>query len=363
MRSLIDDIEELLALEKGDRYRLIDMRVRLEKNKRLYISDREFLENLVKTHLGRRGLSPDPDSPLASVRAGPASEASVGYCTKCDSEIPADEMFCINCGAKRETDSTLSAPKPIPQPKAELETNLDTCTNCNFKMAVNEMFCTVCGAKREEPSSVATPDVPKPTTQPKLEEYEKETEKDAKAEGFSISADGEVGEQTTRDVAKIKPEPEAVTKPETNLDTCTNCNFKMAVNEMFCINCGAKRETDSTLSAPKPIPQPKAKPETESKPKPKPKPKAKPKPKTATRKPTKKKAVHVKKSRKEELEEYEKKYLKKVETTAKKPKPTVAAEETSDSPEGEKHKLSLCVMCGGVISEGENFCTNCGSTR
>ena len=316
MRSLIDDIEELLALEKGDRYRLIDMRVRLEKNKRLYISDREFLENLVKTHLGRRGLSPDPDSPLASVRAGPATETSADTCTKCGSEISADEMFC-----------------------------------------------TVCGAKREEPNTVATPDVPKPTTQPKLEEYEKETEKDAKAEGFSISADGEVGEQTTRDVAKIKPEPEAVTKPETNLDTCTNCNFKMAVNEMFCINCGAKRETDSTLSAPKPIPQPKAKPETESKPKPKPKPKAKPKPKTAARKPTKKKAVHVKKSRKEELEEYEKKYLKKVETTAKKPKPTVAAEETSYSPEGEKHKLSLCVMCGGVISEGENFCTNCGSTR
>ena len=316
MRSLIDDIEELLALEKGDRYRLIDMRVRLEKNKRLYISDREFLENLVKTHLGRRGLSPDPGSPLASVRAGPASETSADTCIKCGSEISADEIFC-----------------------------------------------TECGAKREEPSSVATPDVPKPTTQPKLEEYEKETEKDAKAEGFSISADGEVGEQTTRDVAKIKPEPEAVTKPETNLDTCTNCNFKMAVNEMFCINCGAKRETDSTLSAPKPIPQPKAKPETESKPKPKPKPKAKPKPKTAARKPTKKKAVHVKKSRKEELEEYEKKYLKKVETTAKKPKPTVAAEEISDSPEGEKHKLSLCVMCGGVISEGENFCTNCGSTR
>ena len=322
MRSLIDDIEELLALEKGDRYRLIDMRVRLEKNKRLYISDREFLENLVKTHLGRRGLSPDPGSPLASVRAGPASETSA-----------------------------------------------DTCTNCGSEISADEVFCTVCGEKREDPGSVATPDVPKPTTQPKLEEYEKETEKDAKAEGFSISADGEVGEQTTRDAAKKKPKPEPVTKPETNLDTCTNCNFKMAVNEMFCINCGAKRETDSTLSAPKPIPQPKAKPETESKPKPKPKPKvkpapkAKPKPKTAARKPTKKKAVHVKKSRKEELEEYEKKYLKKVGTTVRKPKPTVVVEETVDISEGDKSKLSLCVRCGSVTSAEEIFCTNCGSKR
>ena len=175
--------------------------------------------------------------------------------------------------------------------------------------------------QRGKPSSVATPDVPKPTTQPKLEEYEKETEKDAKAEGFSISADGEVGEQTTRDAAKKKPEPEAVTKPETNLDTCTNCNFKMTVNEMFCINCGAKRETDSTLSAPKPIPPTKSQTRDRIKSqKPKPAPKAKPKPKTAARKPTKKKAVHVKKSRKEELEEYEKKYLKKVGTTVRKTK-------------------------------------------
>ena len=62
------------------------------------------------------------------------------------------------------------------------------------------------------------------------------------------------------------------------------------------------------------------------------------------------------------MEEYEKKYLKKVRTT-KKSKPTVTVEETVDSPEGKKPKLSLCVRCGGVISEEEKFCTNCGSTR
>ena len=318
MRSLIDDIEELLALEKGDKYRLIDMRVRLEKNKRLYISDREFLENLVKTHLGRSGLSPDPGSPLASVRAGPAPAA-------------------------------------------------DTCTKCGSEISSGEMFCTECGAKKEEPSSVATTEVPKPNTQPKLEEYEKEylgrVEKDAKAEGFSISADGEVGEKTTRDTAKIKPKPKPVTKLETNLDICTNYNFKMAVNEMFCINCGAKRESDSTMSAPKPIPQPKDKLETKPKPKPKAKPKAKPKPKTAARKPTKKKTVPVKKSRKEELEEYEKKYHKKVGTAIRKPKPTVVIEETVDISEEDKPKLSLCVRCGSVTSAEEIFCTNCGSKR
>jgi len=42
-------------------------------------------------------------------------------------------------------------------------------------------------------------------------------------------------------------------------------------------------------------------------------------------------------------------------TTTKKSKPTVTVEETVDSPETERLKLSLCVRCGGVISEEEKF--------
>ena len=305
MRSLIDDIEELLALGKGDRYRLMDMRVRLENNKKLFISDREFLRNLVKNHLGRAMLSPEPGS--RPTRPLHTTEAGVDVCTNCGSNIAADDMFCLSCGTKRaESGSAPSAPKPAQ----------------------------------------------------KLEDYEKEyldrVEKHSKAEGFSIDLDGEVGKKTNRETARSKPKA----KPETKPDVCTNCSFKMAIDEIFCINCGAKREGDSTLSAPKPIPQSKPKP----KPKPETKPKPKQKPKPTARKSTKKRTAPVKKSRKEELEEYEKKYLKKVRTT-KKSKPTVTVEETVDSPEGKKPKLSLCVRCGGVISEEEKFCTNCGSTR
>ena len=289
MRSLIDDIEELLALGKGDRYRLMDMRVRLENNKKLFVSDREFLRNLVKNHLGRAMLSPEPSS--RSTRPLHTPEAGAVVCTNCGSDIAGDDMFCLSCGTKR-TDTR------------------------------------------------ADPLVSKP--EQKLEDYEKEylgrIEKHSKAEGFSIDLDGEVGKKTNRETARSKPKAKPGTKP----DVCTNCSFKMAIDEVFCINCGAKREGNSTLSASKPIPQ--------SKPKP------------TARKSTKKRAAPVKKSRKEELEEYEKKYLKKVRTT-KKSKPTVTVEETVDSPEGKKPKLSLCVRCGGVISEEEKFCTNCGSTR
>ena len=89
-----------------------------------------------------------------------------------------------------------------------------------------------------------------------------------------------------------------------------------------------------------------------------PKPKPKPKPK-----PTNKQSTSIKKSRKEELEEYEKKYLKRSGTTVRKSKPVTAAKETSDYTEVEKPKLALCVRCGAVNSKEEKFCTNCGSKR
>ena len=141
MRSLIDDIEELLALGNGDKYRLMDMRARLENNKRLFISDREFLRNLVKNHLGRAMLSPEPSS---------------------------------------------HPTRPLHTP--EIGTNV--CTNCGSSIAVDDMFCESCGTKRAE--SGLSPSAPKP--EQKLEDYEKgyldRIEKHSKAEGFSIDLDG-----------------------------------------------------------------------------------------------------------------------------------------------------------------------------
>ena len=116
MRSLIDDIEELLALGNGDKYRLMDMRARLENNKRLYISDREFLRNLVKNHLGRAMLSPEPGSrPTRSLHT-PETETDV--CTNCGSNITGDDMFCESCGTKR---AELGLSPPAPKPAQKLE--------------------------------------------------------------------------------------------------------------------------------------------------------------------------------------------------------------------------------------------------
>ena len=73
MRTMIDDVDELLALTVGDKYRLNDIRRRLEIYKRLYISDLEFVRNLTKTYLDK-DLSPEPRRP----RPGSSEEPQAG---------------------------------------------------------------------------------------------------------------------------------------------------------------------------------------------------------------------------------------------------------------------------------------------
>ena len=70
---MIDDVDELLTLRAGDKYRLNDIRRRLEIYKRLYISDLEFLRNLSKAYLGK-DLSPEPRRPRPGSSEQPQAE-------------------------------------------------------------------------------------------------------------------------------------------------------------------------------------------------------------------------------------------------------------------------------------------------
>ena len=222
---MIDDVDELLALRAGDKYRLNDIRRRLEIYKRLYISDLEFVRNLSKAYLGK-DLSPEPRRPRPGSSEQP--QAGSGSCSSCGSKMGADEAFCTNCGAKKAGPSsppTPSAPEP-PSPK---------------------------------PSQVQA-ETGKKSRQQELEEYErqylsKSGIKDG-AEGFTITEDGEVGEiakkkapkprkaaKKTRKTAKKtttktrKPRK----KKETKSSSCVKCGSEIATDDMFCTNCGSKR--------------------------------------------------------------------------------------------------------------------------
>ena len=204
MRTMIDDVDELLALRAGDKYRLNDIRRRLEIYKRLYISDLEFVRNLSKAYLGK-DLSPEPRRPKPGSAEKPQAES-----------VPESEPYVA------------PEPEPIATPK---------------------------------PRQVQV-GTGKKSRQQELEEYERQYLsrsgiKDG-TDGFVITEDGEVGKKTRKKASKPKKaakktkktakettkkgktrKPRKKKEPESGF--CVKCGSKIVTDDMFCTNCGSKR--------------------------------------------------------------------------------------------------------------------------
>ena len=151
---MINDVEELIALGAGDKYRLNDTRERLERGKKLYISDLEYLEKLVKTHLGRR-LSPEPRKPKRVIRQVEESEPSQPQTEsgkKSRKEeleeyekkylAGADEGFTIN------EDGEIGEQTSRKTEKSNQDSAFGICVKCGSAISAEDLFCTSCGAKR-----------------------------------------------------------------------------------------------------------------------------------------------------------------------------------------------------------------------
>ena len=156
MRSLINDVEELIALGAGDKYRLNDTRERLERGKKLYISDLEYLEKLVKTHLGKR-LSPEPRKPKRVIRQKQVEESEPSQpqtesgkkSRKEELEeyekkylADADEGFTIN------EDGEIGEKTSRKIEKSNQDSAFGVCVKCGSAISAEDLFCTSCGAKR-----------------------------------------------------------------------------------------------------------------------------------------------------------------------------------------------------------------------
>ena len=183
MRTIEDDVKKLVMLGVADKYRLADIKERLDMGKDLYISDKEFLENLSVTHLGR----------------------SLSRITK--SQLIIDETVAEPVLDTHEPEPVVSEPEPQP-----IETK------------------TLTQKSRKQ----------------ELEDYEKEYLNRAQSQpdtgGFTITEDGEVGERVSR---KTKPRKKATAKPrkkaKSKTDSCVKCGAKISADDAFCTNCGSKR--------------------------------------------------------------------------------------------------------------------------
>nr|ABZ08072.1 hypothetical protein ALOHA_HF4000ANIW141O9ctg1g16 [uncultured marine crenarchaeote HF4000_ANIW141O9] len=363
--SKIEQVEMLIALGKGDKYRLMNIRQSLESGKELFISDKDFLQDLIKTHLGDK---------IYQARVVSVSEKPNLFCEECGSEIPADEKFCTSCGTQ----------KLEPETKQEAE------------------------SVEEQASG-----------------------------GFAFTADGDVGESSTRETAR-----EGLTKKiselETKLDEQTKATRKTTRIELKLEPKKKSRQQELEEYEKKHLGKSKTKVSRKTY-------KVKATRKTVQRKP---KPEPKKKSRQQELEEYEKKYLnesatkvtwkaydvkakRKVEIQNPKAvkmkngkwavkgtspitgikvfrivgneKPAVSAEKTADSPKVKKEQTApaekpkgsqktepevfsryyrspedespkvkkskskkpnpFCEECGSKIPAKDMFCTNCGAKR
>jgi len=229
--SKIEQVEMLIALGRGDKYRLTHIRETLESGKELYISDKDFLENLVKTHLKDK---------IYQARIVSISEKPNLFCEECGSEISADEKFC-----------------------------------------------TGCGTEKPEPSSPSTSDEPEPTPEPEIKQETESIEEQASG-GFAFTADGNIGESSTRETAR-EDLTKKISALETKLKQTNATKSRQQELEEYEQKYLGKSETKVSR---KPY-------------------KVKATRKTAQ---TKLKPDPKKKSRQQELEEYEKKYLNESET-------------------------------------------------
>ena len=217
MLSKIEQVEMLIALGKGDKYRLMHIRESLERGKELYISDKDYLGNLVKTHLGDK---------IYQARVVSIPEKPNLFCEDCGSEIPADENFCTNCGTQKpepSSPSTSDVPEPTPEPEIELEAESGEQESGGFtftdsgEMVETSTRKTVQRKPKPKPTLVPKPSdilskFSKKSRQQELEEYEKKYMGKSKTKVSRKTHKVKATRKTAQ--IKLKPQPKKKSRQE-----------------------------------------------------------------------------------------------------------------------------------------------------
>jgi len=303
----IEQVEMLIALGRGDKYRLQHIRESLESGKELFISDKEFLQDLVKTYLKDR---------IYQAKIVSTSDKPNMFCESCGSAISADEKFCISCGTTK--------PEPTPESETKLRKH-GYQENAGFAFADSgdtfeipitkslEGFTFTDGGDIGETSTRKSaqkkPQPKKKSRQQELEEYEKkylvESETNVTWEAYDVKAKKKVKIQNPKAVM-MKNGKWAVrgTSPITGVKV-----FRFVGNKKPIIS------SEKTVESPK----------VES---------------TAPAK----KSAESPKAEKEVVSRYYKSH-------------------EQDSPKVEKPKSDKCSKCGSKIAADDMFCTGCGTNR
>jgi hypothetical protein len=297
----------LIALGRGDKYRLTHIRESLETGKELFISDKEFLQDLVKTYLKDR---------IYQAKIVSTSDEPNMFCESCGSVISVDEKFCTSCGTAK--------PEPTPEPETKLRKH-GYQENAGFAFADS-------GDTFEIPITKSL-------------------------EGFTFTDGGDIGETSTRKTAQKKPQPKKKSRKQEReeyekkylIESETNVTWEaydgkakkkvkiknpkavMMKNGKWAIRgtspiTGVKvfrfvGNKKPTISSEKTVESPKVESTAPAE-----------------------KTVESLKAEKEVVSRYYKSH-------------------EQDSPKVEKPKSDKCSKCGSKISADDMFCTGCGTKR
>ena len=194
MLSKIEQVEMLIALGKGDKYRLMNIRQSLEVGKELFISDKDFLQDLIKTHLGDK---------IYQARVVSISKKPNLFCEECGSEISADEKFCTSCGTQKPEPETKQEAEPVEEQASggfAFTADGDIGESSTRETAREDLTKKISDLETKLKQTKATK-----SRQQELEEYEKkylkESETKVSRKTYKVKA--------TRKTAqtKLKPEP------------------------------------------------------------------------------------------------------------------------------------------------------------
>jgi len=297
----------LIALGRGDKYRLTHIRESLETGKELFISDKEFLQDLVKTYLKDR---------IYQAKIVSTSDEPNMFCESCGSAISADEKFCTSCGTPK------SEPTPAPETKLRKHGYQE---NAGFAFADS-------GDTFEIPITKSL-------------------------EGFTFTDDGDIGETSTRKSAQKKPQPKKKSGQQ-ELEEYEKKYLIESETNVTCVAYDVKAKKKVKIQNPKAVRMKNGKWAVKGT-----------APITGVKVfrivGNKKPAVSSEKTAESPKAEES---TAPAEKTAERPKAEKVVSRyykshEQDSPKVEKLKSDKCPKCGSKIAANEMFCTSCGTKR
>ena len=308
----------LIALGRGDKYRLQHIRESLETGKELFISDKEFLQDLVKTYLKDR---------IYQAKIVSISDEPNMFCESCGSAISADEKFCTSCGTPKPEPSQPSS-TDVSEPTSEPETKL---RRHGYQENAGYAFA----------DSGDTFEIPITKSM----------------EGFTFTDEGDIGEISTRKAARKKPQPRKKSRKQEREEYEKRYLTELETNVTWkAYDVKAKKKVE--IQNPKAVKMKNGKWAVKG-----------------TSPITGVKVFRIVGNKKPTIS---------AEETAESPKaePTTPAKKTADSPKAEKEVVSRyyksheqdspkvekpksdkCSKCGSKIAADDMFCTSCGTKR